>query len=60
MTVKLTITKIIEMNQAIPHYRWVIKDKNMATVHSTKTRSAARAFVRHAKNIDRLQREATQ
>ncbi len=54
---KLTTTHEIEINQGIPHYRWIVKDKNGATVLSTKTRDEARDWVRETK---RQAREVTQ
>ncbi len=54
---KLTTTHEIEVNQGIPHYRWIVKDKSGATVLSTKTRDEARNYIREAK---KQAREATQ
>ncbi len=46
---KLPISKEVEVNQGIPHYRWFVKDKNGVTVSSTKTRDEARNYVRKTK-----------
>jgi len=46
MTTKLTISKIVEEGQGIPHIRWAVK-KEGATLITTRTREDARYFARN-------------
>ncbi len=50
---KLPISKEVEVNQGVPHYRWFVKDKNGVTVHSTRIREEARTWVRETKQMNR-------
>lgn len=46
MTTKLTIKKIVEEHQGVPHVRWAVNLEG-ATLISTRTREDARYFARN-------------
>ncbi len=48
---KLSTTHEITIEDGIPVYRWIVKDKNRATVLSTRTREEARDWVRETKKL---------
>jgi hypothetical protein len=47
---KLTTVKELEVNEGVPHYRWIIKTVGGITMASTRTRKEARDLVRQTKN----------